>query len=120
MAQLAVYVPTTKGHPQLYLQSRLFQRKVTNQDGSVVWRCRENRNQDVSCKSKCKTFDHKVVQMPSPHVNECLPVPLSAAEGLYFANEVKTKATNSTEPMKQMFEKTVMLLLRSLTHLSKK
>ena len=43
--------------------------------------------------------------MPSPHVNECLPVPLSEAEGFYFANDVKKKATNSTEPMKQMFEK---------------
>ena len=67
MAQLAAYVPTTKGHPQLYLQNRLFQRKVANLDGSIVWRCRENRNPDVSCKS----FDHKVVQMPTLHVNGC-------------------------------------------------
>ena len=104
MSQLAAYVPTTKGHPQLYLQNRLFQRKVANLDGSIVWRCRENRNPDVSSKSRCKTFDHKVVQMPTL-VNGCLPVPISEAEGLYFANEIKTKATDSTEPMKQMFEK---------------
>ena len=51
-------------------------------------------------------LDAKLINIKSyKFVNECLPVPISEAEGLYFAYEVKIKATNSTEPMKQMFEK---------------
>ena len=41
---------------------------------------------------------------------------LSEAEGLYFANEVKIKATNSTEPMKKMFEKARNAFIVVLAH----
>ena len=41
---------------------------------------------DVAFKSWCKTYQHQIVQIPTAHVNECLPVHLTEAEGLYFAN----------------------------------
>ena len=108
------FIANNRRNPSLVYNGYIFTKGKTNQDGSIRWVCKNNRQKGATlCSISCTTLNGAFQrQPPMLHLNpDGTLIHEAPSNGtlhaLDFIDGFKDEATQNVLPLKQMFEKSV-------------